>query len=104
MPLSAKDVRARVRAQLEEQLKEREAAALKVVTAWEQVEVAKQALAAAEATAGQAAKHGLDSIGGKDLASLTGIDERNLRRAAKAAEAVVDVTDAKPAAVPAAAG
>lgn len=96
MTLSAKDVRARVRAQLEEQVKLREAAALKVVTAWEQVEQAKQALATAEATAGHAAQEGLDAIGGKNLAALTGIPERTLRRSAKAAGADIDLTDGKP--------
>lgn len=83
MVATAKDIRVKVKAQLAEQLRIREEAAISVVTGAAAVETAQGQLDAAEATYARAVSDAITVIGVKDLADLTGVSPASLRRLSK---------------------
>ncbi len=78
--VSAREVRATVRAELAEQLKVRQDTALSVAAAWARLEKAREKLAAAEREVGSAVVTGSMSVPLPQLATLTGIPVADLRR------------------------
>jgi len=82
---SAREVRTVVRAQLAEQVKARQDAALAVASAWDKAEAAREKLAAAERNAGAAVAAATEQLAIPDLAVLTGIPITDLRRLLRAA-------------------
>lgn len=77
---SAREVRAAVRAQLADQLNERQDAALSVAAAWSKVEKARERLAAAEEHAGTVVATAVTTVALADLSALAGIPAADLRR------------------------
>jgi hypothetical protein len=102
---TAREVRAAVRAQLAEQMKARQDAALGVAAAWAMVGKAQERLAAAERDAADAVLLATAQVSVADLAALAGIPEADLRRllrAAKAGAGAASPEDAATEQVPAA--
>lgn len=81
--VSAHEVRATVRAQLNEQLKVRQDAALAVTAAWARLEKAREKVTAEERNAGTAVARACGTVSVPELASLTGITVTDLRRLAR---------------------
>jgi len=81
---SAREVRTVVRAQIAEQVKARQDAALAVASAWDKAEEAREKLAAAERNAGAAVAAATEQLAIPDLAVLTGIPITDLRRLLRA--------------------
>lgn len=102
---TAREVRAAVRAQLAEQVKTRQDAALAVAAAWAKVGKARDKLAAAEREAAEAAVSATADLSIADLVALAGVPETDLRRLLRAGKtgAPAAETDAAPAASTAAA-
>jgi hypothetical protein len=84
---TAREVRAAVRAELAEQVRARQEAALTVALAWGKVEKARERLAAAEQEAGAAAVTAAEKLPVADLAKLAGVPAAELRRLIRAARA-----------------
>lgn len=80
---TAREVRAAVRAQLAEQVKARQDAALAVAAAWAKIGKARDKLAAAERDAAEAVMAATAQLSIADLAALAGIPEPELRRLAR---------------------
>lgn len=84
---TAREVRAAVRAQLAEQIKARQDAALGVAAAWAKVDKARERLAVAERDAAEVLVSATAEVSVADLAALAGIPEVELRRLLRAAKA-----------------
>jgi hypothetical protein len=85
---TAREVRAAVRAELAEQVRARQEAALSVALAWAKVEKARERLAAAEQEVGTAALMAVEKLPVADLAKLSGVPTAELRRLIRAARVV----------------
>lgn len=90
MATTARQVRARVREQMAQQMAAREQSALAVASAWDKVEKARARAAAAEDAARAAVSDAGDSFTLPDLADLSGVPLAELRRLARGPRTTAD--------------